>query len=69
MIANGKIKIKQGVEVDRLTKDGIRFADGTELAADIVVCATGYTSQRETIRRVISDEVADGVGQVSTRPR
>ncbi|SGY12760.1 BQ5605_C011g06594 [Microbotryum silenes-dioicae] len=62
MIADGKIKIKQGVEIKKLTKDGVLFEDGTELKADVVVMATGYTSQRETIRKVISDEVADGLG-------
>ncbi|KAK4049999.1 hypothetical protein OIV83_003823 [Microbotryomycetes sp. JL201] len=62
MIAEGKIKIKQGVEVEKLTRDGILFKDGEEIKADIIVLATGYTSQRETIRRIISDEVADGIG-------
>jgi hypothetical protein len=85
MIADGKIKIKQGKEVTKLTKDGILFEDGVELKADIIVralppsiptpgreltnplsfrqvLATGYTSQRETIRRVISNDVADRIG-------
>lgn len=35
LIADGKIKIKQGVEIERLTKDGILFKDGVELKADI----------------------------------
>ena len=37
MIADGKIKIKQGVEIKKLTKDGVLFEDGVELKADIVV--------------------------------
>lgn len=37
LIADGKIKIKQGQEVDRLTEKGIKFADGVELEADIIV--------------------------------
>ncbi|KWU44303.1 pyridine nucleotide-disulfide oxidoreductase family protein [Rhodotorula sp. JG-1b] len=64
LIADGKIKIKQGVEIERLTKDGILFKDGVELKADIIILATGYTSQRETVRRVISSDVADRLGQV-----
>lgn len=35
LIADGKIKIKQGVEIEKLTKDGILFKDGVELKADI----------------------------------
>ncbi|KAK4051477.1 hypothetical protein OIO90_004691 [Microbotryomycetes sp. JL221] len=62
MIADGKIKLKQGVEVEKLTEKGILFQDGEEIEADIIVLATGYTSQRETIRRVLSDEIADNIG-------
>lgn len=64
LIADGKIKLKQGVEIEKLTKDGVLFKDGTELKADIVVLATGYDSMRTTIRRLISDDVADRVGQL-----
>lgn len=35
LIADGKVKIKQGVEIEKLTKDGILFKDGVELKADI----------------------------------
>lgn len=59
LIIDGKVKIKQGQEISKLTKTGVLFADGTELPADIVVCATGYSSMRETVRRLISDDVAD----------
>lgn len=64
MIAEGKIKIKQGVEVTKLTKDGVLFADGTELKADLIVLATGYDTQRTTIKKIISDDVAKSVGPV-----
>ncbi|BGP54614.1 hypothetical protein JCM8202v2_002201 [Rhodotorula sphaerocarpa] len=64
LIADGKVKIKQGVEIEKLTKDGILFQDGVELKADIVILATGYTSQRETVRRVIGADVADRLGQL-----
>ncbi|BGP43329.1 hypothetical protein JCM10449v2_007360 [Rhodotorula kratochvilovae] len=64
LIADGKIKVKQGVEIEKLTKDGVLFKDGTEIKADMVVMATGYTSQRETVRRIVSDDVADRLGSV-----
>lgn len=35
LIADGKVKIKQGVEIEKLTKDGVLFKDGVELKADI----------------------------------
>ncbi|BGP35261.1 hypothetical protein JCM10296v2_007096 [Rhodotorula toruloides] len=62
LIADGKIKVKQGVEVERLTEDGVLFKDCVELKADIVVLALGYTSQRDTVRRIVGDDVADRLG-------
>ncbi|GAA6040485.1 hypothetical protein JCM8097_004573 [Rhodosporidiobolus ruineniae] len=64
LIADRKIKIKQGIEIEKLTEKGVLFKDGTEIEADLVVMATGYSSQRSTVRRVISDEVADKLGNV-----
>ncbi|KPV71896.1 uncharacterized protein RHOBADRAFT_39941 [Rhodotorula graminis WP1] len=64
LIADGKIKIKQGVEVEKLTEKGVLFKDGTLIEADMIVMATGYTSQRETVRRIISDDVAERLGSV-----
>ncbi|GAA5955765.1 hypothetical protein JCM3765_001845 [Sporobolomyces pararoseus] len=62
MIADGKIKIKQGVEIEKFTSKGVLFKDGEEKEADIIVLATGYTSQRETIAKIIGDDVAKRVG-------
>ncbi|MGI8694154.1 MAG: flavin-containing monooxygenase [Geodermatophilaceae bacterium] len=59
LIADGKIKVKQGVEIARLTPTGVEFTDGTELAADIVVLATGYENMRESARALLGDAVAD----------
>lgn len=41
LIADGKIKVKQGQEITRFKPDGLEFADGTFLPADICVLATG----------------------------
>lgn len=59
LIIDGKIKIKQGVEIERFTADGVVFTDGTELPADIVVLATGYQNMRESARALLGDAVAD----------
>ena len=59
LIADGKIKIKQGVEIERFTQDGVLFTDGTSLAADVVVLATGYQNMRESARQLLGDKVAD----------
>ena len=39
MIASGDIKVKQGVEPIAFTETGLRFSDGSEMAADAVIFA------------------------------
>ncbi|KAH6891483.1 hypothetical protein B0T10DRAFT_402666 [Thelonectria olida] len=64
LIADGKIKVKQGQEIDQILPHGIRFADGSELEADEIVFATGYQNMRTQTRIMFGDEVADKVGDV-----
>ncbi|HEU0221120.1 MAG TPA: NAD(P)/FAD-dependent oxidoreductase [Paracoccaceae bacterium] len=63
LVANGSIKLARG-QVARLTETGIVLEDGTELPADLVVFATGYTSMNGWAAKLISQEVADRVGKV-----
>ncbi|UIJ71624.1 NAD(P)/FAD-dependent oxidoreductase [Aurantimonas sp. HBX-1] len=64
LIIDGKIKLKSGVEIEEITETGVRFADGTELPADLIVYATGYGSMNGWAADLISQEVADKVGKV-----
>ena len=41
-IIDGRIKIKNDSPIERLTKTGIRFQNGSEIEADVIMCATGY---------------------------
>ncbi|KAJ8098844.1 hypothetical protein POJ06DRAFT_143248 [Lipomyces tetrasporus] len=59
LIADGRVKIKQGSDIAEFTENSIKFVDGTELKADIVVLATGYKNMRETARKIFGDKVAD----------
>ncbi|HQT14124.1 NAD(P)/FAD-dependent oxidoreductase [Reyranella sp.] len=63
LIADGRIKLKSGVEVERMTEESIVLNDGTELKADLVVYATGYGSMNQWAAKLISPEVADRVGK------
>jgi putative flavoprotein involved in K+ transport len=63
LIANGDIKLQPG-QVDHLTEDAVVMKDGTELAADLVVYATGYESMNGFVVDLVSQEVADKVGKV-----
>ncbi|KAA1095597.1 hypothetical protein PGTUg99_007169 [Puccinia graminis f. sp. tritici] len=64
LIASRKIHLKQGHEVTRLTEHGLRFDDGEEIEADIIVFATGYQSIRTSIHQLISETVAQRLGPV-----
>lgn len=63
LIANGDIKLKSGVAVERLTDHSVVLSDGTELPADLVVYATGYGSMNGWAELLISKAVADKVGK------
>ncbi|KAL5606768.1 hypothetical protein BROUX41_003154 [Berkeleyomyces rouxiae] len=61
LIADGRIGVKNGHEISRVTPDGIVFDDGTELKADHIVFATGYQNMRTQTRLTFGDDVADRV--------
>ncbi|MEP9403709.1 NAD(P)/FAD-dependent oxidoreductase [Sphingomonas sp. VNH70] len=64
LVIDGSIGLKSGVEIDEITETGVRFVDGTELPADLIVYATGYGSMNGWAADLISQEVADRVGKV-----
>jgi putative flavoprotein involved in K+ transport len=64
LVADGKIKLKSGVDVVELKEHSVLLSDGTELEADLVVYATGYGSMNGWAADLISHEVADKVGKV-----
>jgi putative flavoprotein involved in K+ transport len=63
LIANGKIKLKSGVDIKRIKPNSLEFSDGTELPADLIIYATGYGSMNGWAAKLISQEVADKVGK------
>jgi putative flavoprotein involved in K+ transport len=64
LVADGKIKLKSGVDVKEIKAHSVVLSDGTELPADLIVYATGYGSMNGWAARLISKEVADKVGKV-----
>ena len=63
LVADGKIKLKSGVEVERIKERSVVFTDGSELPADLIVFATGYGSMNGWAKQLIGKEVADKVGK------
>jgi hypothetical protein len=64
LIVEGKIKLKAGVDIVRLTERQVIFSDGRAIDADIVVLATGYKPLQEALRVMFGDDVAERVGPI-----
>ncbi|EME64205.1 dimethylaniline monooxygenase [Rhodococcus ruber BKS 20-38] len=58
-IIEGRIAVRQGVEIDHFTTHGVVYTDGSVQDADIVIYATGFRNMRETARQLLGDDVAD----------
>ncbi|WP_342130818.1 NAD(P)/FAD-dependent oxidoreductase [Hydrogenophaga sp. OTU3427] len=64
LVANGSIKLKSGVNIERINPRSVLLTDGTELPADVIVYATGFGSMNHWLADLVSPEVADRVGKV-----
>jgi cation diffusion facilitator CzcD-associated flavoprotein CzcO len=64
LIIEGKIKLKSGIGIERLTKRQVMFSDGSSLDLDVLVLATGYQPLQEAVRAMFGDDVADRVGPI-----
>ncbi|MBO6948906.1 MAG: NAD(P)/FAD-dependent oxidoreductase [Rhodospirillales bacterium] len=64
LIANGDINILQYDDIDTFCAEGAKLKDGSVVEADLIVMATGYKMQQETVRQFMGDDVADKVGPV-----
>ncbi|SIN65630.1 putative flavoprotein involved in K+ transport [Parasphingorhabdus marina DSM 22363] len=63
MISDGRIDLLSGKEIERVSKNGLVLSNGDEIAADTIVYATGFGSMEEWVKRLISSEVAEKIGQ------
>ncbi|KXN82268.1 putative indole-3-pyruvate monooxygenase YUCCA11 [Leucoagaricus sp. SymC.cos] len=59
LIIDGKIKLKNDSTISQATETGLKFADGSELPADVVIFSTGLGDAREAIRKICGDAVAE----------
>jgi putative flavoprotein involved in K+ transport len=64
LVANGSIKLRSSVTIERINPHSVTLSDGSELPADLIVYATGYGSMNGWLAELISPEVADKVGKV-----
>ena len=64
LVADGSVKLRSSVTIERVNPRSVTLSDGSELPADLLVYATGYGSMNGWLADLISPEVADKVGKV-----
>lgn len=64
MIADGRISLKQYVDIEQFTASGATFKDGEAQAADLIVMATGYKGLEDMVANLFGDAIADRVGPI-----
>lgn len=58
-VANGDIKVKSGVTAETFTENGVKFSDGSEVEADVVIYSTGYEwNYRQQCAEIVGEKVA-----------
>ncbi|MDF1730935.1 MAG: NAD(P)/FAD-dependent oxidoreductase [Minwuia sp.] len=64
LIVSGDIGLLHDENIARFNESGAVLEDGTTHAADLIVLATGYLNQQETVRTWLNDRIADRIGPV-----
>ncbi|BBN02574.1 hypothetical protein MPTK1_2g16380 [Marchantia polymorpha subsp. ruderalis] len=62
LIADGEVRVKNGVTVQAMKENSVVFDDGSEVSADVIIYATGYGNMQEFVEKLISKEAAEKVG-------
>jgi hypothetical protein len=64
LIIEGEIGLLHFENIDRFVPEGAVMKDGSLVSADLLVLATGYYTQRELVRRLLGEAVAERVGEI-----
>ena len=64
LIIDGEIHLLQFDSVKEFANKGIICKDGTEMQFDALILATGYYTQKELVKRLLGEKVADSVGEI-----
>jgi cation diffusion facilitator CzcD-associated flavoprotein CzcO len=64
LIVKGDIALKQFADIETFAAAGAQMKDGTTVAADLVVLATGYKRQEELVRKLFGEGVEKRVGTI-----
>jgi putative flavoprotein involved in K+ transport len=64
LVASGAVGLLQYADIEGFVPEGARLFDGTTLATDLIVLATGYKGQEHLVRRLFGEAVAARVGPI-----
>lgn len=64
LIIKGEIGLLQFEQIERFVAEGAKLADGSIVAADLIVLATGFVDQAAVITKLLGPDVAAKVGPV-----
>jgi len=64
LIADGRIGVRAGVEIQEVRETGVVLSDGSELEADVIVYATGFVPLADAASRILSEGVMRKVGSI-----
>ncbi|WP_298258811.1 NAD(P)/FAD-dependent oxidoreductase [Bradyrhizobium sp.] len=64
LVARREIALRQFSDIEAFAADGVRMKNGEELAADLIILATGYRPQEVLVTRLFGEEVAARVGPI-----
>jgi len=64
LIISGQIKLLQYADIEKFVAQGARLGDSRVVPADLLVLATGYKNQQDTVRAYLGATIADAIGPV-----
>lgn len=64
LIISGQVGLLQFADIESFVAQGARLRDGRLMSADLLVLATGYKNQQDTVRAYLGDAIADSIGPV-----
>jgi cation diffusion facilitator CzcD-associated flavoprotein CzcO len=64
LIISGEIGLLQYADIETFVAQGARLKDGRLVPAELLVLATGYMNQQDSVRAYLGDAIADSIGPV-----
>jgi putative flavoprotein involved in K+ transport len=64
LIVRGDIKLRSRVEIEAINERGMQLSDGSELAADVIIYATGYDREKHPAWQILPESLREIVGRI-----